>query len=402
MGFFKRLFSADYRAAVAAEAAGDYELAAERYALAGHRESAVRVHLARASRANSRADEIAALRDAMHWAEDGSPERRRVMRALGEALLVKSRAEGVATERDRERVREAAMLLVEAGEHRAAGEAFESLGDDSAAAAAYRQGGMLDLMEQSLMRDEERSDRERELRQSFADYELHLRGGARDAALEAIRRCVAAADGTAEYRRLLDELESRLVAGGRVALHMRRGERLSVIALASVAIGRDPQCDLVLRSAGVSRRHAEIQVEAIRDGAAGAELRFSLRDAGSRNGTRVGGLPVAGTVPLTGSGSFALSDDCSIGFAAARDLLTLRIERGLDRGTVALIGIEGSPISLVAVGLEAELEFRRGRPILLHPRSGGLVLNGERLMAGDVQLLHRDEIALGACDIEVT
>ncbi|HKE13909.1 MAG TPA: FHA domain-containing protein [Kofleriaceae bacterium] len=400
MGIFRRLFSADYRAAVAAEAAGDYELAAERYALAGHREAAVRVHLARASRAHSRADEIAALRDALHWAEEGTAERRRATRALGQALLVKSRAEGVATERDRERVREAASLLLEAGEHRAAGEAFESLGDEGAAAGAYRQGGMLDLMEQSLMRDEERSDRERELRQSFADYELHLRGGARDAALDAIRRCVASADGTSEYRRLLDELESRLVTGGRVALHMRRGERVSLAALPRVAIGRDPQCDLVLRSAGVSRRHAEIEVEAARapDGPA---LRFALRDAGSRNGTRIGGLPVAGSVPLTGSGSFALSDDCSIDFIAGPDLLTLRIERGLDRGAVALLGAEGRAIPLAAVGMDGILEFRRGRPILLHPPGGSLVLNGERLMAGDVQLLHRDEVALGACEIEV-
>ena len=400
MGFFKRLFSADYRAAVAAEAAGDFELAAERYALAGHREAAVRVHLARASRAHTRADEIAALRDALHWAEEGTDERRRAMRALGQALLVKSRAEGVATERDRERVREAAMLLVEAGEHRAAGEAFEALGDDGAAAAAYRHGGMLDLMEQSLLRDEERSDRERELRQAFADYELHMRGGARDAALEAIRRCVAAADGTAEYRRLHDELESRLVTGGRIALNLRRGERLAVAALPRLAVGRDPQCDLVLRSAGVSRRHAEIEVEV---GAAGdgPALRFALRDAGSRNGTRVGGLPIAGAVPLTGSGSFALSDDCAIEYTAGRDLLTLRIERGLDRGTVALLGAEGRSIPLAIVGLEVDLRFDRGRPILLHPRSGSVVLNGERLMAGDVQLLHRDEIAVGACEIEV-
>ncbi len=398
MGFFKRLFSADYRAAVAAEAAGDYELAAERYALAGHREAAVRVHLARASRAGSRADEINALRDALHWADEGAPERRRVVRALGQALLVKTQAEGVATERDRERVREAAALLVEAGEHRAAGEAYESLGDDAAAAAAYRQGGMLDLMEQSLMRDEERSERERELRQSFADYELHLRGGARDAALEAIRRCVAAADGTSEYRRLHDELESRLVAAGRVALHLRRGDRVSLTALPRVVIGRDPQCDLVLRSAGVSRRHAEIQVEV--DGPE-RTLRFTLRDAGSRNGTRLAGLPVAGTVPLTGEGSFALSDDCIIDFSASPDLLTLRIDRGLDRGSIALVGVEGSPIRLAGVGVEADLEFRRGRPILLHPPGASVILNGERLMAGDVQLLHRDEISLGGSEIEV-
>ena len=183
MGFFKRLFSADYRAAVAAEASGDLELAAERYALAGHREAAVRVHLARADRAQSRADEITALRDALHWAPSDSEERRRVARALGNALLAKSRAEGIATERDRVRVREAAELLLEGGSHRIAGEAYELIGDDTAAVRAFRQGGLLDLMEQALDREDERQSREREVRQSFADYELHLRGGARDAAI---------------------------------------------------------------------------------------------------------------------------------------------------------------------------------------------------------------------------
>ena len=64
MTFFRRVFSADYRAAVAAEAAGNVDLAAERYALAGENEGAVRMHLARAARAGSRLAEIGALRDA--------------------------------------------------------------------------------------------------------------------------------------------------------------------------------------------------------------------------------------------------------------------------------------------------------------------------------------------------
>jgi len=399
MGFFKRLFSADYRAAVAAEAGGDFELAAERYALAGHREAAVRVHMARAGRAQTRADEINALRDALHWAEPGTGERRRVVRALGQALLVKSRAEGVATERDRERVREAARFLVEAGEHRAAGEAFESIGDEASAAAAYSEGGLLDLMEQSIRREEIERDRQRQVRQSFADYELHLRGGARDAALDALRRCVAAAEKSAEYRRLLDELESRRVAGGRVALHLRRGERVVVAVLPRVVIGRDPLCDVVVRSAGVSRRHAEIEVAGGENGAGG--LRFALRDAGSRHGTRLSGLPIAGQVPLDGSGSFALSDDCTVDFTAGAELLTLRIDRGIDRGTIALLGREGRAIPLAAVGLGIELRFDRGRPILACPPREGLVLNGERLMAGDVQLLHSDRISLAGREIEV-
>jgi len=395
VGFFKRLFSADYRAAVAAEASGDLELAAERYALAGHREAAVRVHLARADRAQSRADEITALRDALHWAPPGSEERRRVARALGSALLAKSKAEGIATERDRLRVREAAELLLEAGSHRIAGEAYELIGDDTAAVRAYRQGGLLDLMEQALEREDERQSRDREVRQSFADYELHLKGGARDAAIEALRRCVAAAETSAEYRRLLDELESRLVAGGRVVLQLRRGERLTATSAPLVAIGRDPLCDLVLRSAGVSRRHAEIEVAR-----EAGFLRFALRDAGSRNGTTLGGLPIAGAMPLGGSGSFALSDDCAIDFEASEDLLTLRIQRGLDRGQIALCAAEDMLVPLSTVGLAAAVRFQRGRPILLHP-DGELTLNGERLAAGDVQLLHGDHLTVAGVEIEV-
>jgi len=396
VSFLKRLFSADYRAAVAAEAAGDLELAAERYALAGHREAAVRMHLLRADRAPSRADEIAALRDALHWAPDGSPERRRASRALGAALLVKCQAEGIATDRDRHRVREAAELLLESGDYRGAGQAFELIGDQGGAARAYRLGGLVDLMEQALSRGEERLERQRELREAFADYELHLKGGARDQALAALRRCVAAADRPAEYRRLLDDLESRLVAGGRVVLQLRRGERITVTATPRVSLGRDPLCDLVLRSAGVSRRHAEIEVERSPGGA-----RFTLRDAGSRNGTLIGGLPVAGAVPLSGGGSFALSEDCSIDFEADGDRLALRIERGLDRGQRAIVTLEGVAVPLPDLSPHAALRFERGRPFLLRGEEPSVSLNGERLAVGDIQLLHGDHLTVAACEIEV-
>lgn len=399
MGFFKRLFSADYRAAVAAEASGDLELAAERYALAGYREAAVRVHLARADRAPSRADEIGALRDALHWAPEGTDDRRRVARALGHALLSKARAEGVATERDHERVREAAVLLLEAGEHRMAGRTFESLGDEVAAARAYRQGGLVELLEESLGRDQERSDREREISQSFADYEMNLRGGARDAAVLALRRCVAGAPSSAEYRRLLDDLESRLVAGGRVQLRFRRGQRVTLVAAGSVSLGRDPLCDVVLRSAGVSRHHAYVDVAA-QSGPDGASLGFTLRDAGSRNGTRMGGLPIAAPVPLAGRGRFDLGDECSIDFSAEDALLALRIERGLDQGTLALVAADGRPLSLAVVDVDAQVRFQSGRPLLLHPNAP-MTLNGERLAAGDVQLLHGDHLTVGQTDIEV-
>src|SRR6476661_7617828 len=125
----RRMFSADYRAAVSAEAAGNVDLAAERYALAGEFASAVRMHLARAARAASRQAEIGALRDAMRWAGDDPDLRRQAAGALGRALYAATKAEGIATERDRVKVREAAELLVLGEDHTAAGEALEAIGD---------------------------------------------------------------------------------------------------------------------------------------------------------------------------------------------------------------------------------------------------------------------------------
>ena len=48
MGLFRRLFSADYRHAVSAEAAGDFLAAARSYALCGKTEKVARMHLAQA------------------------------------------------------------------------------------------------------------------------------------------------------------------------------------------------------------------------------------------------------------------------------------------------------------------------------------------------------------------
>lgn len=395
MGFFKRLFSADYRAAVAAEAAGDLDLAAQRYALAGQNDEAVRVHMARAERAPSRNQEIEALRDALHWAEPEGAWRPKVCRALGDALLSKAKAEGVATERDRDRVREAAGLLEQAGEYKSAGEAYESIGEDQLAARAFRSGGLVDKMEFALSKEESQSRRERDQREAFADYELAIKGGDRDGAVASLRRCIDAADNKSEYRRLLDDLESRMITGGRAELRIRRGDRVTVYAGHRLLLGRDPLCDLVLRSGGVSRRHAEIVI-----GDQEAEGRFMLRDAGSRNGTLLGGMRVSGSVPLSGDGSFALGDECRVDFSAG-DELVLRIDEGLDQGTLLVAGTESEPIALGdQLGIEITVFFRDGRPILLQPPEG-MYLNGERIAHGDVQIIHGDQVSISGVELEV-
>src|SRR6185436_4870999 len=212
------MFSADYRAAVAAEAAGNVDLAAERYGLAGEHEGAVRMHLARAARAPNRHAELGALRDAMRWAGEDPALRRRAAAALGKALYESARAEGIATERDRARVREAAELLVLGEDHALAGEALEAIGDHLGAANAYSAGGLVERMESALAKEDDAASRAREEADAFAGYETAMRVGRRDEARAELQRAIAAASVVGEYRRLLDQLDTALLTAGKVEL----------------------------------------------------------------------------------------------------------------------------------------------------------------------------------------
>jgi DNA-binding winged helix-turn-helix (wHTH) protein len=68
------------------------------------------------------------------------------------------------------------------------------------------------------------------------------------------------------------------------------GERLIPLAAGENHVGRDPGCVLTIPSGLVSREHARVVVDG---------ERVTLRDLGSKNGTRVRGRRVEGEVPLT-------------------------------------------------------------------------------------------------------
>lgn len=392
MSFFRRMLSADYRAAVSAEAAGNVDLAAERYALAGEYAGAVRMHLARAARAASRVAELGALRDAMRWAGEDPVLQKQAAVALGKALWEAVKAEGIATERDRQRVREAAELLVVGEDHTLAGEALEAIGDHLAAANAYSSGGLVEKMEAALAKDDASNSRMREEADAHANYETAMRVGRRDEARAELVRAVASTKVAGEYRRLLDQLDTGLITGGKVEIK-RRGKPLIVACAAEkLVLGRDPLCDLTLRAGGVSRQHAEI--ERTPEG-------FLLRDLDSRNGTTVHGLPLAGRVPLAGTGTFSLGDECTIDYELAEGVLMLRCGVGLDRGVALIAGDDGQRLDLAPVGCSFDLIFKAGRPFLGRGTYTDVMFNGEPLGDVRVQLIRDDRLTAGGDEIDV-
>jgi FHA domain len=395
VSFLRRMFSSDYRAALAAEAAGNVDLAAERYGLAGEHEGAVRMHLARAARAPNRHSEIAALRDAIRWAGEELELKRQAAAALGRALWEAGRAEGIATERDRMRVREAAELLVNGGEHGLAGEALEAIGDHLSAANAYSAGGLVERMEHALANDDALANRARDEKDAFAGYETAMRVGRRDDARSELVRAVATATHAGEYRRKLDHLDTALLTAGRAELR-RRGKPLIVACAApKLVLGRDQLCDLTLRAGGVSRQHAEVE----RDDH--PPRSFLLRDLDSRNGTSLAGLPLAGRVPLVGHGRFGLGDECSIDFEMEHDRLVLRVANGMDRGVALIAGADGQKLELGGLGVGLEIIFQRGRPLLGRGTCKEITFNDEPLGDVHIQLIRGDRVVADGDEIDI-
>lgn len=153
----------------------------------------------------------------------------------------------------------------------------------------------------------------------------------------------------------------------------------------------------MLRTGGVSRRHAEVEV------AAPGAARFLLRDAGSRNGTAIAGLPIAGHVPLVGSGTFALGDELRIDFACHGEpaALVLTVATGVDRGAQLIAAADGDRLDLTPVGLAADVVFAEGRPWLGKGLARELTLAGEPVASGRVQLIRGDLLVIDGEEIDV-
>jgi len=247
-------------------------------------------------------------------------------------------------------------------------------------------------MEQALAQDDSLTEKARDEKNSFAGYETAMRIGQRDEARSELVRAVAAAAHAGEYRRKLDQLDTALLTAARVELR-RRGKPLIVACAAEkLVLGRDQLCDLALRAGGVSRQHAEIDR---------VDHTFQLRDLDSRNGTSLAKLPLVGKVPLAGTGTFGLGDECNIEFVVEGDVMILRVTSGLDRGVALIAGGEGARLDLAPLGLGLDIVFHKGRPTLGRGACREVQFNGEPLGDLRVQLIRGDRVLADGDEIDV-
>src|SRR5438094_5548002 len=142
------------------------------------------MHLLRAERSPSPEARLQELRGAVRWAEPAVPEGRAARRRIARALFNWARAAsgGIVSESDRQVVREAAALFVEAGDDSGAGECHELIGDELQAAEAYQRAGDLEKLEAVLQREEVRRRHKHRVTDAFEEYRLQLAGGERDPA----------------------------------------------------------------------------------------------------------------------------------------------------------------------------------------------------------------------------
>jgi hypothetical protein len=319
---------------------------------------------------------------------EAMPDQIRAAKRQAATLLCDRISHAALTAIEQEALLTAGELLLDLGDCGAAAAAFERAGDDRRAANAYAAAGDIDRMETCLAREDAQRSLHRDLRENLSRFEALLAGGQRLAALD----LAAGTDlpQAADLRSAAVEVDQRLCRGRAVAL---RGPDGAVTRFASLPalLGRDGFCQIVLRDAGVSRRHARVLA-----GSAG----FSVEDVESRAGTWLCGAKLSTPVPLPVQGQLSLGANCRIDFVChGPSLLELTGMVGLDRGLRAFLGAGALPLAAAfpALGaLHILPEERTARVVCTQP-----VRLAGQLVGRSFELLHGDEIEAAGQRLEV-
>ncbi len=386
MSFFRRMFSRPYRKARAAEGAGDYRKAAVHYVEADLPEDAANALLFHAARVSTLEERLLAYQDALRWLAEDHPRRPEVQAQIGRSIVDDARRRGARTAEEKRRLEDAARRLEGADRHAEAANAWELLERWADAARCLERAGEIERLEALLTMTSEVDDQARRIRRRVKDYEMAMAVGARGEAREALRLALDADPGDGAVADLLRRLEARFPSPYRVELVIDE-RRVVAVGRLPVILGR-AGADVAFRGASVSRRHAELS---LRDG------EVVVKDLGSRNGTLIRGVPIAGEVRLAGDTALGLGDDVEIrAVITSAGSLCLEVDRGLDRGLMVLVGtgdlrLPEAPGSLSFPDGAATLTAGSGAPLVL----------GRQPCDVPIRLLAEDELTLGPHRIEV-
>lgn len=384
MSWLRRMFDARYRRALAAEGAGEWRRAAALWAEADEPRRAADALLHLASRGGSLEARLEAWHDALRFLPDDG-ERREVHAKMGLAVLEDARVRGATSAEEKRRLAEAAARLEDADRPSEAAEAYAILGRTEDQARCLQAAGEVEkleaLLDQAAARDQQRGA----LRRLLAEHEMALKYGARLEARAALREAARVAPHDRSVGELLRRLEARIPPRSRVRIVID-GRRVSLVGRLPAVLGR-ADCEVPIRGTGVSRRHAEISLE-------GGKL--LLRDLDSRNGTLVGGVPIANAIALSGATEVGLGDDVTLEVVPSGHAVSILVKGGLDRGERIVLG-EGA---LRVEGLAARFSFDDGWAVLAADPGVELALDGQTC-ALPVHLLVGDRLDVGGVEVEV-
>lgn len=317
---------------------------------------------------------------------DRNDDKRTVRLLAGESLLACAPRRPL-TMGDRDALGAAASILAEAGDLHRAATTFDLADNLAAAAELWGRLGDLEAMEARLARDEERRRSDRATVGALRDLEALLAGGERLAALE-IARCIP--EGSGESRRALEivrDLEGRLLRSRSVTLLPADGQPIRVASTPAV-FGRDPRAEIPLRDPGVSRRHAVLSI--IEDQG------YTVTDAGSRQGTFLGGARVTEPVLLAGDAELQLGPSCRLSIRQpAPERAIVRGTSALDSGVLVLVGRGRLPLGdLIPQATGAWIEFEAPTVSLMHPPELPVRIRGT-LASPRIDLLRGDRLEIG-------
>jgi hypothetical protein len=365
----------------AAELQGDLGQAAALFAQAGRLDEASRVMLLRGDGETDPAARLRHYVQAVATAPVGTPAHTDARRKHATLVLALAGGETVSPAL-RQDLLQAGRDFEAIGEPGRAAEAYARAGDVEGEARALARAGDVEKLDALLLGQQGR-DRETLARRGANEEVVALAASGRRR--EAVATALASGDeGVRERGR---SLEARRVAGDVVGVSLR-GVTMRVVLGAEVVIGR--MATIAVASAALSRQHLTVARR-------GGEV--IVRDLGSRNGTLLRGLALAGEalvgdaielrlgkeVPLVVRPSPELAGAVALEIAGARYVAPLgparlgvgawRIERGPDRW-VELVTDDEPPAFAGALQLAPRVTLLRGDAIS-EERGGPAVLRVE-------------------------